>query len=125
MKAYLLFLAAVPFLGCSTESIDWSGKWHGTASLVVDGERKEIPLGLELNQDGTGIRGAIHWGEHRREIVSASASGPEVELESVTTDDRIRLKGLFRNDAIQGRFWVHYASDPEPYPGSFNVVKQE
>jgi len=101
-----------------------TGEGRGTASLVVDGERKEVPLRLELSQNGAEIGGTIHWEEYQREVTSAAAHGPEVELESVTTTGRFRLKGLFRNDAIEGRFWIQYAADPEPYPGRFKVKRE-
>ena len=115
--------AAAGLIGCITESVDLTGEWRGTASLVVDGERKEVPLRLGLRQSGAAIGGTIHWEDYSREVTSASAHGPEVDLESVTTSDRFRLKGLFRNDAIEGRFWIQYAADPEPYPGSFKVER--
>jgi hypothetical protein len=110
--------------GCAEESVDWTGEWVGVASLVVDGERQQVPLRLGLRHDGARLGGTIHWGGHSREITTASTRGPEVDLESVTSTDRFRMKGLFRNDAITGQFWIHYPADPEPYPGSFKVERQ-
>jgi hypothetical protein len=117
-------VATAGFLGCAEESLVWTGEWVGEASLVVDGERQQVPFRLGLTQNGAEIGGTIHWGDHVREVTSATALGPEVDIESVTTTDRFRLKGLFRNGAIQGQFWIQYPGDPEPYPGSFNVKRE-
>ena len=121
--ARIALAAAVGLVGCVTESVDLTGEWRGTASLIVDGERKEVPLRLGLSQNGADIGGTIHWADFSREVTSATARGPEVDLESFTTTDRFRMKGLFRNGAIEGRFWIQYAADAEPYPGSFKVER--
>jgi hypothetical protein len=112
-------------LSCTAETVDLAGRWEGTASLVVDGEKKESPLALELSPSGAGIEGTVIWGEHLRNITSSRANGPEIELECVTPNDRIRLQALFRNDALEGRFWIQYPSDPEPFPGRFAVARKQ
>ncbi len=94
------------------------------ASLVVDGERKETPLTLELEQTSAGIAGTLLWGEYLRTITAVSAKGPEIELESATPTDRLRMQALFRNDSLDGRFWIQYSTDPEPFPGSFHVARK-
>ena len=119
-----LTLSMTGLLSCATESIDWTGEWRGTASWIVDGEPREVPLRLELSQNGADIGGTILWGDYRRAVTSASARGPEVEIESSMTTDRVRFKGLFRNDALEGRFFIQYAGDPEPFPGSFTVERE-
>jgi hypothetical protein len=111
-------------LSCTTETVDLTGRWEGTAHLIVDGDRKESPLTLELSHEGKTIVGTLLWGEHSRNVTSAHTNGPEIELECATPTDRIRLQALFRNDALEGRFWIVYPADPEPFAGRFAVARK-
>ena len=123
-RVLIFILNLLTLLQCSAEVIDLSGEWEGTASLVVDGVHQQTPLKLTLNHKGSDLEGAVIWGEYRRSITSGSANGPEVQIESATSDDRLRLQALLRNDALEGRFWIQYASDPEPFPGTFLVARK-
>jgi hypothetical protein len=122
IAACLMGCLALP--RCSTETVDLSGRWEGTAYLIVDGERKESPLTLELSREGTAVAGTVLWGQHLRNITSVQANGPEIQLDCETPNDRIRLQGLFRKDALEGRFWIQYTVDPEPFPGRFAVARK-
>jgi hypothetical protein len=124
-RILLSILALFSLSRCAPESIDLAGGWEGTANLVVDGVRKQTPLKLELEQNGPVLGGALVWGEYRRAITSGSAKGPVVELESVASTDRLHLRALFRKDALEGRFWIQYAQDPEPFPGTFLVTRKQ
>lgn len=123
-RVLIFILTFLNLLRCSAEVIDLSGEWEGTASLVVDGVHRQTPLKLTLNQNGSNLEGAVVWGEYRRSITSGSAKGPEVQIESATSNDRFRLQAFFRNDALEGRFWIQYAADPEPFPGTFLVARK-
>jgi hypothetical protein len=124
IRALVSILILSGLLNCSAELVDFSGEWEGTASLVVDGVHQQTPLKLTLNQSGSDLEGTVVWGEYRRTITSGSTKGPEVEIESATSDDRLRFQALFRNDALEGRFWIQYARDPEPFPGTFLVARK-
>jgi hypothetical protein len=124
IRQVLLTAACLSLAFCTTESVDLTGEWEGSASWVVDGEHKETPLRLVLSQNGSTIGGTVLWGDMRRDVTSASAKGPEVEIESSTTSDRFQLKGMFRNNALEGRFWIRYPTDREPFPGQFKVVRK-
>jgi hypothetical protein len=119
--ATLLALA----LACSSgETIDWSGEWVGTASWIVDGERNEAVLRLQLTREEEKIQGTVFWGGYPRRITSGFVTGREITIDSATDADRLRLKGYFRNDALTGQFAIHYPTDPEPYPGGFEVTRK-
>ena len=111
------------FVGCNEPSIELTGQWAGTAHLVVDGEPKDVALRWEVTQSEGALSGTIVWGDHRRDITIASVEGPEVRIESSTTNDSITFNGLFRKDTIEGRFAIKYSIDPEPFPGRFSVTR--
>jgi hypothetical protein len=117
-------LACLNVLFCSTESLNLTGGWAGTASMVIDGVHKTTPLELELTHRGAEVRGTVLWGEHRREVTAASIAGPEIDIESATAENRFRLHGLFRNETLEGRFWIRYPMDPEPFTGTFIVERK-
>jgi hypothetical protein len=118
----VLFLLGLACLSsCSEPTVNFSGRWDGTAEIVVDGERKVFDLRWDLEQLEGDLKGTIGWDDLRREVTKASVEGPQLHLESVTTENAISFNGLFREDEIQGRFSIRYSVDPETYPGSFRM----
>jgi hypothetical protein len=123
-RMVLSILVCLNLLRCTAESVDLTGKWEGTANMVVDGVQKTSPLKLELTHQGSDIHGAVLWGDHRRDVTAASMNGSEIDIESATAQDHFRMRGLLRNETLQGRFWIHYPLDPEPFPGNFKVERK-
>jgi hypothetical protein len=119
----------VPFglvlsFACRDEPPDLSGPWVGSAHMIVDGEAKDVTLRWDLTQREDALGGTLEWDAYQRQITSASITFPKIRLESASSKDTITFEGVLKNESIEGRFAIKYNIDPEPFPGRFEVSRQ-
>lgn len=115
----LLIVAA---LACKTAA-SVSGRWSGKTEMIVEGEKLTHDLSFDLTQAAERVSGRALWGDIELRIVSGDLTGDVIALACDWNGGKMELRGTVMADKIKGRFSARRRNEPEPYRGTFEVVK--
>jgi hypothetical protein len=91
------------FAALVSSAADVTGRWSGKAEFVADGQPRQVPVMMDLKQDGAKVTGTIESSEgNRHEITAGKIEGDKVQLQVETNDGPARLELNASGDQMAG-----------------------